>query len=187
MEFNTKSIDKDRLLSDLEKKEIIKDTSNQLLLSEKLNESGLVAHNILYRNVNISKDYQSERLEIIADLTKDLEFSVKITGYGVISEEFGLVETERASLFIVYKRDEKLLREYLENGNILPLYSALSKREDLVLIKDSKYIIRNKYNGYGVDEVVDSNFRKIGGISASCSSLESLFKEAKEESIRIKR
>lgn len=187
MEFNIRGVYKDRLQRELEMYEVIKDTKNQLLLYDKLDESGLVAHNIWYRNANVSKDDQAERIEIIADLTKDFEFQVKTTIYGVIDDKFGEVETEKSMWYVVYKRDEYLLQKHLKNNNVFKLYLALENREDLKLRRDTKYVVRTKGNGYGVDEIINSRFRKIGGISSSCISLDSMLNEVEEEKKNLKR
>lgn len=182
MNFNIeREVYRERLKEELKKYIVVQDTKNSLILNEKLDESGLVAHNIWYKNTNVSKDDQVERLEIVADLTKDFEFYVKTEVFGEITEEFGEVTTEKASWYVVYKNDKEILDKYLSSNNVFLLYLALEKREDLMLRRESKYIIRSKYTGNGTDDVVDSKFKRIGGVSSSCVSLDEIFKEAKEE------
>jgi len=182
MNFNVeREVYRERLKEELKKYIVVQDAKNSLILCDLLDESGLVAHNIWYKNTNVDKQDQVERLEIIADLTKDFEFQVKTAVYGVISDEFGEVETEKASWYVVYKKDEELLEKYLKSRNVFPLYLALERREDLKLRRENKYVIRTKSNGYGTDEVINSRFRKIGGVSSSCVSLDEILKESDEE------
>ena len=182
MNFNVeRKVYRERLKEELEKYTVVQDTKDSLVLCEKLDESGLVAHNIWYRNTNISSGDQVERTEIIADLTKDFEFQINSEVYGIITDEFGEVVTEKSSWFVVYKADKEILEKNLNSNSVIPLYLALEKREDLMLRRESKYIIRSKYTGNGTDDVVDSRFRRIGGVSSSCVLLDDIFKEAKEE------
>lgn len=181
MNFNVeRKVYRERLKEELEKYTVVQDTKDSLVLCEKLDESGLVAHNIWYRNTNISSDDQVERTEIIADLTKDFEFQINSELYGIITDEFGEVVTEKSSWFVVYKADKEILEKNLNSNSVIPLYLALINREDLMLRRESKYIIRVRYSGYGTDEVIDSKFKKIGGVSSSCPSLDDIFKRASE-------
>ena len=124
--------------------------------------------------------YMGVRTEIIADLTKDFEFQINSEVYGIITDEFGEVVTEKSSWFVVYKADKEILEKNLNSNRVIPLYLALINREDLMLRRESKYIIRARYSGYGTDEVIDSKFKKIGGVSSSCPSLDDIFKRASE-------
>lgn len=182
MNFNIeREVYRERLKEELKKYIVVQDTKNSLILNEKLDETGLVAHNIWYRNTNISDDDQVERIEIIADLTNNFEFQIKTEVYGEVTKGFGEVTTEKSSYYVVYKRDKDLLNKYLNCNNVFPLYMALGNRKDLKIKKEYKYILRTKGNGHGTDDVVNCKFRKIGGVSSSCVSLDDAFKEVNEE------
>lgn len=180
MEFKIKEIYKEKLEEELKKYEVIVDNENELILCHRLDKSGLVIHNILYKNTNFSMDDQSRRIEVVGDLTGNFELYIKSTTYGLVDKKYVEVETEKAGCYLVYKHDNDLLEKYYDKNNVFPFLKELEKRKDLIIKSESNFVYRNKSNGYGTDEICDSNFEKIGTLSSSHVSLDDMFKKAKE-------
>lgn len=146
---------KKKILEEIEKFDSFEIDDNSLIMYQKISESDLITKAVLYK----TRYDQITRIEITADLTKELVFFIKSNVYVKDSKTNKIIEIENGLIQLIYKRDKKLLNKYLVSKNIFELFNSIEKRQDL-LIKESKEGLFRVRQNNGYDLVYDEYAKK---------------------------
>lgn len=134
---------KEKVLEEIEKFDSFEINDNSLIMFKKISESDLITKAVLYKTQND----QITRIEMTADLTKELDFFIKSNVYVNDKKDNKMIEIENGILRLKYKKDEKLLNNYLLNKNIFELFNSVEKRKDLLLRESKEGLFRVKGEG----------------------------------------
>lgn len=80
---------------------ILEDTNCSLLLYDQNFSSDLIKRNIYYKKIT---DFCFQRVELVADFSKDFDFFIQTQQFEVLHPGFGFVEMERSTQNFVYDK-----------------------------------------------------------------------------------
>jgi len=130
--------------------EILNDSEEYLLVTQKISDSELIFCNTLYQK---QKNGEYEKLKVIADISDNWEFNITEQRYNVLDEKFGLVETERTMSTICYSKDDtKNLTILPFSKNVFSILEMLEKQNIPQLYNISEGYWRLA-GDYGVDAI----------------------------------